>query len=176
MSDEPTVTPDPAATDESVDSAVSVVEAAPKESTPVTKPAPAKKPGGANDPFIWGTGRRKRAVARVRIRPGDGKFQINKRELNKYFLLEKDRLAVKTPLQVTDTLKDIDVFVNVYGGGISGQAGAVVLGLARALLKTNIDFQPKLRENNLLRRDPRKVERKKYGQRGARRRFQFSKR
>ena len=176
MSDEPTVTPEPAATDALIDPGTPVVEAPEASSKVEAKPAPARKPGAVNDPYIWGTGRRKRAVARVRIRPGDGKFQINKRELDKYFLLEKDRQAVRTPLEVTDTLKDLDVFVNVFGGGISGQAGAVVLGLARALLKSNPDFQPKLREQHLLRRDPRKVERKKYGQRGARRRFQFSKR
>ena len=83
---------------------------------------------------------------------------------------------MQTPLDVTGTTKSMDVFVNVGGGGTSGQAGAVVLGLARALSKANPDYEPKLREQNLLTRDPRKVERKKYGQRGARRRFQFSKR
>ena len=167
MTEEPTSTPEPAAA----------------EPAPAPKPTPAaaakpKKTGGAKAsvPFIWGTGRRKRAVARVRIRPGDGKFIINKREMKKYFLLEKDRQAVTTPLDVTDMRKSFDVIVNVRGGGITGQAGAVVLGLARALVKSSDEFQPKLRETNLLRRDPRKVERKKYGQRGARRRFQFSKR
>ena len=93
-----------------------------------------------------------------------------------YFCIDKDRLAVRTPLECTETSKSMDVFVNVGGGGITGQAGAVVLGLARALTKSSSDLEPKLRELNLLRRDPRRVERKKYGQRGARRRFQFSKR
>ena len=78
----------------------------------------------------WGTGRRKASVARVRIIPGEGKFEINKREVNKYFALEKDRRAVRVPLEVTDSLKSMDVFVNVHGGGTTGQAGAVVLGLA----------------------------------------------
>jgi small subunit ribosomal protein S9 len=101
---------------------------------------------------------------------------VNRRELERYFLLEKDLQAVRTPLKVTETAKTMDVFVNVRGGGISGQAGAVLLGLSRALAKANPDCLPTLREHNLLTRDPRKVERKKYGQRGARRRFQFSKR
>ena len=129
-----------------------------------------------SNPYHWGTGRRKSAVARVRIRPGDGKFIINKKEVNDFFRLDKDRRAVHTPLNVTETGKAIDVFVNVHGGGVSGQSGAVVLGLARALLKANPDYEAGLRAKNLLTRDPRKVERKKYGQRGARRRFQFSKR
>ncbi len=150
-------------------------EPAPTESTPPTPVEPAKTFDKSN-PYIWGTGRRKTAVARVRIRPGEGKFVINKREVDKYFLLLKDLQAVQTPLAVTETDKILDVFVNVGGGGLTGQTGAVVLGLARALMKYNPDFMPKLKEHNLLTRDPRKVERKKYGQRGARRRFQFSKR
>lgn len=129
-----------------------------------------------NNPYVWGTGRRKTAVARVRIRSGEGKFVVNKRDVDQFFRLDKDRACVRQPLKVTDTAESFDVFVNVGGGGISGQAGAVLLGLARALAKTNSDYEPKLREHNLLSRDPRKVERKKYGQRGARRRFQFSKR
>jgi small subunit ribosomal protein S9 len=144
-------------------------------SAPAPTVTPEKKPDPKN-PYIWGTGRRKAAVARVRIRPGEGKFIINKREIDVYFKLDKDRAAVRTPLMVTETGKSMDVFVNVGGGGISGQAGAVVLGLARALAKSDPEHESKLREHNLLTRDPRKVERKKYGQRGARRRFQFSKR
>lgn len=128
------------------------------------------------NPFVWGTGRRKASVARVRIRPGDGKFLINKREVDKFFSLDKDRASARKPLNVTDTLTSVDVFVNVGGGGTTGQAGAVLLGLARALAKANPTCEPKLREHKLLHRDPRRVERKKYGQRGARRRFQFSKR
>jgi small subunit ribosomal protein S9 len=150
--------------------------------TPALTPTPIQAPSTESEkpkvvnPYTWGTGRRKTAIARVRIRPGDGKFLVNKREVDEYFKLGKDRQAVRTPLQVTDTGKTTDVFVNICGGGISGQAGAILLGLARALAKADPVHEPKLREQNLLTRDPRKVERKKYGQRGARRRFQFSKR
>jgi small subunit ribosomal protein S9 len=144
--------------------------------TPAPSPATsAKKSGGAN-PYVWGTGRRKTAVARVRIRPGAGKFLINTREVEKFFTLEKDRTAVLTPLRVTNSAKNLDVFVNVSGGGVTGQAGAIVLGLARALVKSNSDHEAVLRDHHLLTRDARKVERKKYGRPGARKRFQFSKR
>ena len=161
MTDEPAATPEPAHAARSSAKAAKAAKKASKD---------------AAVPFIWGMGRRKSAVARVRIRPGDGKFLVNKREVDRFFCIDKDRRAVRTPLNVTETTKSMDVFVNVRGGGISGQAGAVVLGLARALLKADADYEPKLREHNLLRRDPRKVERKKYGQPGARKRFQFSKR
>ncbi|MBU0717382.1 MAG: 30S ribosomal protein S9 [Planctomycetes bacterium] len=137
---------------------------------------PQKKKGTVVNPYVWGTGRRKRAVARVRIRPGAGEFLINKREVDTFFCTGPDRASVRRPLEVIDVAKSYDVFVNVHGGGTTGQAGAVMLGLARALVKSNPDNEPKLREYNLLSRDPRKVERKKYGRRGARRRFQFSKR
>ena len=140
------------------------------------KKSATKEPKEPKEPFVWGTGRRKAAVARVRIRPGDGAFTVNKRKVNEFFCLDRDRAVVRQPLEVTDSVKSFDVFVNVGGGGMTGQAGAVVLGLARALAKSDADFEPKLREHNLLSRDPRRVERKKYGQRGARRRFQFSKR
>jgi len=139
-------------------------------------PATTEKKSKGNDPYTWGTGRRKTAVARVRIKPGEGKFLINKKEVDEFFRLDTDRNAVRKPLAVTDTAKRYDVFVNVGGGGTTGQAGAIVLGLARALKKSNPDFESTLRDNQLLTRDARKVERKKYGQRGARRRFQFSKR
>jgi len=135
-----------------------------------------KKKSNVVNPYVWGTGRRKTAVARVRIKPGDGKFLINKKEVDDFFRLEPDRKAVRKPLVVTDTAKRFDVFVNIGGGGTTGQAGAISLGLARALKATNADYEPALREHQLLTRDARKVERKKYGQRGARRRFQFSKR
>jgi len=144
---------------------------------PTPTPEPTKKKGvTGNNPYIWGTGRRKASIARVRIRPGDGKFIVNKKELNEFFCVEKDRNAALSPLKVTETANTVDVFVNVKGGGTSGQSGAVVLGLARALFKSNPEFLPVLREHNLLSRDARKVERKKYGQSGARRKFQFSKR
>ena len=148
----------------------------PKPPKQSTKASARKKAGKPGKTYIWGTGRRKSAVARVRICPGNGKFIINKRDMDAYFCIDKDRKAVRTPLECTETSKTMDVFVNVGGGGITGQAGAVMLGLARALTKSSSDLEPKLRELNLLRRDPRRVERKKYGQRGARRRFQFSKR
>lgn len=159
MTDEPTSAPE------------SVTEA--PETTPAETP---KESVFEKTPYVWGTGRRKAAVARVRIRPGEGKFLINKREVDTHFSIGRDRATVRRPLEVTETSKSYDVFVNVHGGGITGQSGAVVLGLARALAKTSSDYAPKLREYNLLTRDPRKVERKKYGRRGARRRFQFSKR
>jgi small subunit ribosomal protein S9 len=112
----------------------------------------------------------------VRIKPGEGKFMVNNRKLEDFFRVEKDQATVRTPLHATDTIKSMDVYVNVRGGGISGQSGAVVLGLARALVEANADYEPALRAKQLLTRDARKVERKKYGRSGARRRFQFSKR
>jgi len=126
--------------------------------------------------FYWGTGRRKTAVARVRIRPGSGKFLINDREVDNYFTEERDRKDVRAPLVATGTLGKFDVMVNVKGGGLSGQAGAIVLGVARALREADETLEHILREGGYLTRDSRMVERKKYGQAGARRRFQFSKR
>lgn len=126
--------------------------------------------------YFWGTGRRKTSVARVRIRPGSGKFLINKREVDAFFCEERDRKDVVAPLVATSTMGKFDVFVNVAGGGTSGQAGAVQLGIARALRDADPTFERALRDDGYLTRDSRMVERKKYGQRGARRRFQFSKR
>ena len=151
------------------------VPSSPPERAPARTPTP-KKDGTPGAVYIWGTGRRKAAVARVRIRPGEGKFEVNKKDVDTYFCIARDQARVRQPLDVTETQKMYDVFVNVVGGGITGQSDAIVLGLARALFKANPDYIPKLRERNLLSRDPRRVERKKYGQRGARRRFQFSKR
>lgn len=128
------------------------------------------------NPYVWGLGRRKSAVARVRIRPGTGKFIINNREMDKYFALEPDRLDAQSPLAATEAGSKWDVFVNLRGGGTTGQSGAVKLGLARALLKATPDTEATLRDHGLLTRDARKVERKKYGRRKARRSFQFSKR
>ena len=126
--------------------------------------------------FVWGTGRRKKAVARVRIRPGTGKFIVNKREADQYFHHERDREAIAGPLRAANMLRSWDVWVNVGGGGYTGQAGAVVLGLARALAKAMPQVESALRDQGLMTRDARMKERKKPGQPGARRRFQFSKR
>ena len=133
-------------------------------------------PSGNPTTFIWGTGRRKTSVARVRVRPGTGKISINERELNDYFTKEEDRKAIFGPLEVTNTGGKMDIFVNATGGGQTGQAGAIVMGLARALLKYDVSLEAPLRNAGFLTRDSRMKERKKYGQRGARRRFQFSKR
>jgi small subunit ribosomal protein S9 len=124
----------------------------------------------------WGTGRRKTAVARVRVRPGDGKFIVNDREMTKFFTEERDRNDIMNVLEKTNTKGSVDVVVNAHGGGFTGQAGAIILGLGRALMRFDQNLEPILRDNNFLTRDSRKVERKKYGQAGARRRFQFSKR
>lgn len=124
----------------------------------------------------WGTGRRKTAVARVRIRPGDGKFTVNERDMTAFFSEERDRNDINNVLEKTGTKGSIDIVVNTHGGGYTGQAGAIILGLGRALKKYDQNLEAILRENNFLTRDSRKVERKKYGQAGARRRFQFSKR
>jgi small subunit ribosomal protein S9 len=129
-----------------------------------------------NTHYIWGTGRRKSSVARVRIKPGTGEFKINKRSIDEYFKIDKDRAQVTVPLRTLGMLKGYDVFVNVQGGGTTGQAGAISLGLARALAKHMPDIEHDLREKGLLTRDARVVERKKPGMPGARKRFQFSKR
>jgi len=126
--------------------------------------------------FVWGVGRRKTSVARVRIRPGEGKLLINDRELNAYFAREQDRNAVLAPLKAVGGEKTFDVFVNVRGGGPTGQAGAALLGIARALKSYDESFLQILREGGYLTRDSRMVERKKPGRAGARKRFQFSKR
>ncbi|WKZ68731.1 MAG: 30S ribosomal protein S9 [Melioribacteraceae bacterium] len=121
-------------------------------------------------------GRRKNAVARVFLRSGNGKVTINKREFENYFPLKDNRDDVILPFKVTETAGKYDVFVNVNGGGVSGQSEAIRLGIARALESINPDFRPGLKAEGLLRRDPRMVERKKYGRPKARKRFQFSKR
>jgi small subunit ribosomal protein S9 len=123
-----------------------------------------------------GTGRRKTAVARVRLAPGSGKITINRRPLENYFPLDTQRAAVTQPLTITATSDKLDVKVNVTGGGPNGQAGAVRHGISRALLKFDAALRPALKAEGFLTRDPRARERKKYGQPGARKRFQFSKR
>jgi small subunit ribosomal protein S9 len=126
--------------------------------------------------YFWGTGRRKTAIARVRLRPGTGKFVVNERPIETYFTEDRDRNDCVAPLKATETLDKVDVFANVLGGGITGQAGAIVLGVARALKKANSQYDVALRNGGYLTRDAREVERKKYGKSGARRSFQFSKR
>jgi small subunit ribosomal protein S9 len=151
----------------------------PTPAAPARGPAPSQKTAPKtpdSSGYCWGTGRRKSSVARVRIRPGDGKLLINKRTLQDYFRRQQDRLAILAPLKAIKAEKTFDVFVNVRGGGTSGQSGAVQLGIARALKNYSDDYIQVLRDAGHLTRDSRMVERKKYGQRGARRRFQFSKR
>ncbi|MFN4241874.1 MAG: 30S ribosomal protein S9 [Tepidisphaerales bacterium] len=126
--------------------------------------------------YIWGVGRRKTSVARVRIAPGSGKIEINGRTLNEYFTGERDRKAIFGPLEVTSTGGKLDIWVNASGGGSTGQMGAIIMGLGRALVKYDPSLEKTLRDAGFLTRDARMKERKKYGQRGARRRFQFSKR
>lgn len=126
--------------------------------------------------FNWGTGRRKSSVARVRIKPGTGTFQVNKKDLSEYFPRADHQRECHGPLIDTELMGKFDIYVNVQGGGISGQAGAVRLGLARALVKVDETNMADLKANGHVTRDPRMKERKKYGLRGARRAFQFSKR
>lgn len=149
----------------------------PTAQAPAEQPKPA--PSSTSEPkggYWWGVGRRKSSVARVRIKPGSGRLLINKRELADYFKREQDRQAVIAPLKAIDSEKSFDVFVNVRGGGSTGQSGATRLGVARALKIYNEIYIQPLRDGGHLTRDPRMVERKKPGQSGARRRFQFSKR
>jgi len=149
------------------------------------------------NPFIWGTGRRKTSVARIRIKDGKGQFLINERPVDEFFRIPKDRSRAVEPLAVADLKGKLDVFANVHGGGTTGQAGAVAQGLARAIMKMQkpdaaaepaappaegervvpvVPLGKKLRKAGLLTRDARMKERKKYGRKGARRSFQFSKR
>ena len=123
-----------------------------------------------------GTGRRKTAVARVYLREGNGKITVNGKTLEEYFADPLCQFIVKQPLDVTDTLAKFDIVINVAGGGQSGQAGACRHGIARALVAVDEAYRPALHANGFMTRDPRMVERLKYGQRGARRKFQFSKR
>lgn len=152
------------------------------EDAPIEQARPLSEPATPDaGGFVWGTGRRKAAVARVRVKPGEGKFLIKgngskQREVDDFFSEPQHRAACLAPLKATETEGKVDVYVNLHGGGITGQAGAVTLGLARALKGYDPTLEQVLRDNNFLTRDPREVERKKYGQRGARRRFQFSKR
>ena len=123
-----------------------------------------------------GTGRRKRSVARVILRPGSGEIKVNGRAFENYFQTESGRAVVRQALAATETADKFNLLILAAGGGVAGQAGAVRLGIARALVEFNVELRPKLKKLGFLTRDPRQHERKKYGQKGARKRFQFSKR
>jgi small subunit ribosomal protein S9 len=124
----------------------------------------------------YGTGRRKTSTARVYLRPGVGEVQVNRKPFDRYFPNETLRMIIRQPLQLTETTNKFDLVINVSGGGPAGQAGAIRHGITRALLEYNADLRPTLKHAGLVTRDPRIKERKKYGQKGARKRFQFSKR
>ena len=124
----------------------------------------------------YGTGRRKTSTARVYLRPGAGDVIVNRKPFDRYFPNETLRMIIRQPLQLTETTAKFDILVNVKGGGPTGQAGAIRHGITRALLEFNADLRPALKQAGLVTRDPRIKERKKYGQKGARKRFQFSKR
>jgi small subunit ribosomal protein S9 len=130
----------------------------------------------ANDTQYYGTGRRKTAAARVYLRPGAGSVKVNGRPIDTYFPNEVLKMVIKQPLMLTETTERFDIVVSVAGGGSAGQAGAIRHGISRALLHFNAELRDRLKSAGLLTRDPRKKERKKYGQKGARARFQFSKR
>ena len=165
MTDETTTTPD-------AETATIAVEV----STPVeTAPKPAPLTLGAKE-YAWGTGRRKTSVARVRLRPGSGVLMVNGKTFEEYFPVLQHRVVASGPLKDTGAENRYDIFCNVKGGGPTGQAGAVRLGIARSLVKVEPELDDLLREHGHLTRDGRMVERKKYGQRKARRAFQFSKR
>jgi small subunit ribosomal protein S9 len=124
----------------------------------------------------YGTGRRKSAIARVFLRPGTGGFKVNGKAYETYFVTEQQRVAAKRPLVLTETTANFDVVTRVTGGGVNAQADAVKMGISRALLEFNAELRKTLKSEGLLTRDARAKERKKYGQKGARKRFQFSKR
>jgi small subunit ribosomal protein S9 len=145
------------------------------DTTPEVRPQYVSRGPDAHG-WFWGTGRRKTAVARVRLKAGNGSFKVNGKDLDVFFTEERDLKNINGMLERTNLKGAVSVEVNANGGGFTGQAGAVILGLARALLNYDVNLESILREHDYLTRDDRKVERKKYGQAGARRRFQFSKR
>ena len=130
----------------------------------------------SSKPYFYGTGRRKKSVARVRIVPGTGVITVNKKTVDEYFGLETLKLIINQPFEATGTVGKFDIIANVNGGGLSGQAGAIRHGIARALLLADESFKPLLKKAGFLTRDPRMKERKKYGLKAARRAPQFSKR
>lgn len=126
--------------------------------------------------FFYATGRRKSSIARVRLVPGSGKIEVNKKSLIDYFKRETLKMIIEQPLEVTDTVAKFDIIANVKGGGLTGQAGAMRLGISRTLIKYDAELRSILKASGFLTRDPREKERKKYGMAGARKRYQFSKR
>ena len=130
----------------------------------------------SDNPQSYGTGRRKTATARVYLRPGSGQIQVNRRSFDDYFCSDVQKMVIRQPLVITETAEKVDLTVRVRGGGATGQAGSVRHGIARALIEYNPELRAKLKAAGFLTRDSREVERKKYGQPGARKRFQFSKR
>src|SRR3712207_2025098 len=132
--------------------------------------------GTVADIQYYGTGRRKTSTARVYLRPGTGEIRVNRKTFDDYFPNQALRMIIRQPLTLTNTGEKFDIVVNVAGGGPAGQAGAVRHGITRALMEFNADLRPALKDAGLVTRDPRAKERKKYGQKGARKRFQFSKR
>lgn len=177
--DTPT-TPDTTPTGEGLNLGGAVSAPAAPIADPVAQPA-VRQPDPAKNGWWWGTGRRKSAVARVRIKPGSGDIKIQVagkkfKTVDEYFTEARDRADVVAPLKATNTNGKMDVVVRLEGGGYMGQAGAMVLGVARALLSYDPNTMDALRDGGYLTRDPREVERKKYGLAGARRSYQFSKR
>ncbi|MEM7165073.1 MAG: 30S ribosomal protein S9 [Planctomycetota bacterium] len=141
-----------------------------------TQAAPQPAKAKYKDKHHWGTGRRKTAVARVRIREGTGRILVNGKPYEEYFPIARHQALVCEPLRATKANKSYDVWANIDGGGVSGQAGAMLMGISRALLSANGEFIESLREGKYLTRDSRMIERKKYGRKKARKSFQFSKR
>lgn len=168
-------TPTPADAPEPTEAPAIAVVDGEAEVTPEPRPEPVIPTLGPKE-YIWGTGRRKTSVARVRIRPGSGNVVVNGRPFDVYFPIEQHRKDIVAPLDAANVSNRYDIWANIDGGGITGQAGAVRLGLARALSSAQPESEEALRAAGYLTRDSRMVERKKYGQRKARRRFQFSKR
>lgn len=125
---------------------------------------------------FYGTGKRKTSVARVWLKKGEGSIEVNKRTLDEYFTRETSKMVIKQPFELTDSLGQFDAYITVKGGGLTGQAGAIRHGITKALLEYNPELRKRLKQAGLITRDSRVKERKKYGQRGARARFQFSKR
>ena len=152
------------------------VEETQTEATPVAAPKTSKLPFKEAGGYFWGTGRRKKSVARVRVKAGTGVYVVNGKPMTDFFPILRQQKLVNGPLEAAGLTGKLDVFANVRGGGVTGQTGAVMMGLARALTGVSAAAEPVLRADGYLTRDSRMVERKKYGRRGARRSFQFSKR